>query len=158
MKVLPKSLGQALCRTLSDMYSCLTICHHLQFGVLYEHRASDLLKRMDVINTIVDCIPQVHCQALPCTHCCLVCLVKHALLPFCLRLHSKFRLSIQNYTLPSRTRAQLIFYPKKQLWRPAYSLQDRSPATCRLQNIFDTFIMLRIDTVLVSCSRHTRLG
>ncbi|KAL3154495.1 hypothetical protein ABBQ32_013957 [Trebouxia sp. C0010 RCD-2024] len=28
------------------------------FGVLYEHRASDLLKRMDVINTIVDCIPQ----------------------------------------------------------------------------------------------------
>lgn len=31
----------------------------MQFGVLYEHRASDLLKRMDVINTIVDCIPQV---------------------------------------------------------------------------------------------------
>ncbi|DBB04027.1 hypothetical protein WJX77_007697 [Trebouxia sp. C0004] len=28
------------------------------FGVLYEHRASDLLKRMDVINTMVDCVPQ----------------------------------------------------------------------------------------------------
>jgi len=27
--------------------------------VLYEHRASDLLKRMDVINTMVDCVPQV---------------------------------------------------------------------------------------------------
>ncbi len=27
--------------------------------MLYEHRASDLLKRMDVINTMVDCVPQV---------------------------------------------------------------------------------------------------
>lgn len=45
-------------------------CCDSQFGVLYEHRASDLLKRMDVINTIVDCIPQVTCQPLPCTHCC----------------------------------------------------------------------------------------
>ena len=34
-------------------------CVVLQFGVLYEHRATDLLKRMDVINTVVDCIPQV---------------------------------------------------------------------------------------------------
>lgn len=31
----------------------------VQFGVLYEHRASDHLKRIDVINTIVDCISQV---------------------------------------------------------------------------------------------------
>lgn len=43
------------------VWSSVSECHDLQFGVLYEHRASDLLKRMDVINTIVDCIPQVTC-------------------------------------------------------------------------------------------------
>ena len=42
----------------------------MQFGVLYEHRASDLLKRMDVINTIVDCIPQVQCLIVPEYHGC----------------------------------------------------------------------------------------
>lgn len=31
----------------------------MQFGVLYEHRASDHLKRMEVIDTVVDCISQV---------------------------------------------------------------------------------------------------